>query len=250
MKSLKLDDTTILEEFNSITLSEMDEVKLMNRTDTKFVFKRADLGEFLNVLKKEYRVLNVDNNLVSSYKTLYYDTPDFDFFMDHHNGRGNRFKVRIRNYIESDLYFLEIKNKYKERTIKNRIEVENFQVSLSEKSNAYVQRIIGHETVLEAKLWNSFERISLVNIKSKERLTFDLGITFCWDNVNHSLEHVVIAELKQEKANRESVFYALMKKNGIRPSGLSKYCIGAVALNPNLKYNNFKEKLILIDKLF
>ncbi len=249
MEVFKLDDTRILDEFNSITLSEMDEVKLMNRTDTKFVFKRSDLAEILGVLKKEYRVLNVENHLVSSYKTLYYDTPDFKFFMDHHNGRGNRFKVRIRNYIESDLYFLEIKNKYKERTIKSRISVEAFELQLSEKSASYVHRVMGEETILEAKLWNGFERISLVNIESKERLTFDLGITFTWEDVNHSLEHVVIAELKQEKANRESVFYSLMKKSGIRPSGLSKYCIGAVALYPNLKYNNFKEKLILIDKL-
>jgi hypothetical protein len=40
-----------------------------------------------------------------------------------------------------------------------------------------------------------------------------------------------------------------MKENEIRPYSISKYCVGAVSLNPNLKYNNFKEKLLLIDKL-
>ena len=64
-----------------------------------------------------------------------------------------------------------------------------------------------------------------------------------------SYDHVVVAELKQENANRVSLFYSLMKEHEIRPCGLSKYCIGAIALYPELKYNSFKEKIILIDKL-
>ena len=106
-------DITILNDFDPITLSEMDSVKLMNRTDTKFVFKRTLLAELLPILKEQYRVLDIKGNLISSYKTLYYDTDNFQFFLDHHNGKGNRFKVRVRNYVESDLFFLEIKNKYK-----------------------------------------------------------------------------------------------------------------------------------------
>ena len=90
-------DIENLQNFSPITLAEMDGVKLMNRTDTKFVFKRAQLSDFLNLLKEQYRVLSVNGNLISSYKTLYFDTADFDFFRDHHNGKGNRFKVRIRN---------------------------------------------------------------------------------------------------------------------------------------------------------
>lgn len=249
MKSELVADTKILDDFTGITLSEMDEVKLMNRTDTKFVFKRAMLGDFLEVLKNDYRILDIDGTRISSYKTLYYDTPDFNFFLDHHNGKGNRFKVRIRNYVESNLFFFEIKNKYKERTIKSRITVDSFEDPLHEKSNLFAHHVIGEETKMEAKLWNDFNRISLVNIASKERLTFDLNLTFDWDGKSANFEHAVIAELKQEKANRDSLFYGLMKKNGLRPSGLSKYCVGAVSLYPHLKYNNFKEKLILIDKL-
>lgn len=102
-----------LSSFHPITLAEMDSVKLMNRTDTKFVFERSLLPELMETLSKEYKVLNVNGNRISAYKTLYFDTPKFKFYMDHHNGRENRFKVRIRNYVESDLFFLEIKNKKK-----------------------------------------------------------------------------------------------------------------------------------------
>jgi len=243
------DDKKVLEHFRGITLAEMDSVKLMNRIDTKFVFKRSQLLSFLEVLASEYRILNVDGNLISTYKTLYFDEPNFQYFLDHHNGKGNRFKVRIRNYVESDLFFFEIKNKYKERTLKSRISVEGFEEQLTERTKNYAQHVIGGEIELEAKLWNNFQRISLVNVEGKERLTFDLGLSFDWNGEKFDYEHLVIAELKQERASRDTLFYSLMKKNGIRPSSLSKYCIGAVALYPNLKYNNFKEKLLLIDKL-
>lgn len=242
-------DIAILKDFNPITLSEMDNVKLMNRTDTKFVFKRSLLEGMLEELKSQYRVLNVNGKLISSYKTLYFDTDDFVFFRDHHNGKTNRFKVRMRNYVESDLFFLEIKNKYKGRTAKSRIKVPDFELDLSQKSNNYIHEVIGTDIALDSKLWNGFNRITLVNNNEKERLTLDLGLNFEWNGEKKEYNHIVIAELKQGKANRESLFYTLMKRNGIRPNGMSKYCVGVVALYPEQRYNNFKEKVLLIDKL-
>ena len=47
---------------------------------------------------------------------------DFDLYHRHHIGRSNRFKVRSRRYVESDLCFFEVKYRNnKGRTIKNRI---------------------------------------------------------------------------------------------------------------------------------
>ena len=56
----------------------------------------------------------------------------------------------------------------------------------------------------------------------------------------------LVAELKQEKFNRQSAFFSLMKSRMIRPYRLSKYCIGAIELYGTdcIKYNRFKEKLI------
>lgn len=238
-----------LKSFEPITLAEMDEVKLMNRTDTKFVFERPLLPSLLDKLSQEYKILNVEGNLISEYKTLYFDTADFKFYMDHHNGRENRFKVRIRNYVQSKLFFLEIKNKKKGRTIKSRIRLEDFEVTLGNKSANYVDEVVGKGTMVESKLWNGFSRITLVQQKIKERLTLDLGLNFSWNEIEKRYDHIVIAELKQENVNRESLFYSLMKQNQIRPSGMSKYCVGVISLYSDLKYNVFKEKLLLIDKL-
>lgn len=243
------EDIMKLNDFQDITLKEMDSVKLMNRTDTKFVFERSFLAEILKTLAGKYRVLNINDNLISTYKTLYFDTDNFKFFLDHHNGKGNRYKVRIRNYVESDLFFLEIKNKYKGRTVKTRIKVSDFEEVLSSKSKNYIEGVMDQPIQLQAKLWNGFNRITLVNQADKERLTLDLDLTFDFGERETAFKHIVIAELKQENADRDSLFYSLMKANGIRPYGMSKYCVGTVALYPEQKYNNFKEKLLLIDKL-
>lgn len=239
----------IIETFDSISLKEMDKVTLMNRTDTKFVIKRQLFNQLLPLLKNNYKSLEILGNRINHYETLYYDYPDFKFFLDHHNGKGNRYKVRIRNYVESNLYFLEIKNKFKGRTDKKRIKVDDFELNLSEKSNEFINDVIGEEAPIVAKLWNSFGRITLVNKNMEERLTLDLNLTFRWEEQTVVYDHFVIAELKQGNVNRDSVFYKLMKENEIRPYSISKYCVGAVSLNPKLKYNNFKEKLLLIDKL-
>ncbi|MGV6861962.1 MAG: polyphosphate polymerase domain-containing protein [Putridiphycobacter sp.] len=239
----------IISSFDPISLSEMDEVKLMNRTDTKFVIERELFNRLLPDLKKDYKALEILGNRINNYETLYFDEPNFQFFIDHHNGKGNRFKVRIRNYVESKLYFLEIKNKFKGRTDKKRIKVQDFELELSKKSSEFIKNIVGENVELESKLWNSFGRMTLVNKNLEERLTLDLNLTFKWHNKEVVYDHVVIAELKQGQVNRSSAFYDLMKKNEIRPYSISKYCVGAVSLNPNLKYNNFKEKLLLIEKL-
>lgn len=239
----------MLSVFNPISLAEMDEVKLMNRTDTKFVFKRSDLQSLLERLSDSYSVLRIKENLISSYKTLYFDTPDFGYYLDHHNGRGNRFKVRIRSYIESNLFFLEIKNKYKGRTDKKRIKLNDFETTFSKGSQVFVNSVIDSSPLLEAKLWNNFSRITLVNHADKERLTLDLNLAFDWEGTKEEFNHIVIAELKQENVNRNSKFYQMMKGLNISPNSISKYCIGAVCLNPDLKYNNFKSKTLLIDKL-
>lgn len=239
----------ILNNFEPITLKQMDEVKLMNRTDTKFVLNRSFFNKILPELANSYRVLEIEGKRLSSYKTLYYDTEGFQLFLDHHNGRGNRFKIRIRNYVESNLFFLEIKNKFKGRTDKKRTKVEDFEIELTEKSANYINTVVGKELKVVPKLWNTFQRITLVNTKEIERLTLDLNLTFNWEDKVRAFEHVVIAELKQENVNRNSLFYSLMKSHGVRSNSMSKYCVGGLTLNPELKGNNFKNKILLIDKL-
>ena len=227
----------------------MDSVKLLNRTDTKFVITKDLFVRILPILKESYKVLEIKNKRVAQYKTLYFDTDNFDFYKHHHNGWSNRYKVRMRKYIDSGLCYLEIKNKKKGRTIKKRIQIADFEEEMSETSLQFISDVIPNDILLVKKLWNSFNRITLVNKTDKERLTLDIGLGFQRNEKNISLENVIIGEVKQEKVNRKSPFMKLIKENGVRPLRVSKYCIGAKLLYPALKNNKFKEKQIHINKI-
>ena len=50
----------IVNSLEPITLSEMDGVSLMKRTDTKFVIHEKDLIEVLSHIKDEYKVLQIN----------------------------------------------------------------------------------------------------------------------------------------------------------------------------------------------
>ena len=103
--------THICSLFLPISLEEMDRVKLMDRTDTKFVFHISELSELLQSISQDYFILDMKGLRAHAYETLYLDTVDFDLFRNHHNGKLNRYKIRYRNYKESALAFFEIKFK-------------------------------------------------------------------------------------------------------------------------------------------
>jgi hypothetical protein len=101
----------ILQQFEPITLKEMEGVKLMNRTDTKFIFNISHYETIMNEIRQHYRVLEVEGQRISRYETLYYDTQKYDLYGEHHKGKLNRYKIRHRTYVESKIGFLEVKFK-------------------------------------------------------------------------------------------------------------------------------------------
>ena len=235
----------ITSEFTKITLNEMDEVKLMNRVDTKFAFNFSQLKTILGSLTDSYKILEIEGTRMPFYESLYFDEENFKFYNDHYIGKEDRFKVRFRKYVESNLSFLEVKHKIKGRTKKSRITADEIAQSLTEDQQNFLGKILNSEIELVPKLWNSFHRITLVNNDIKERLTLDFDLTFNWEHHEVKLDNLVIAELQQEFINRNSPFYSLMKKMVIRPYRLSKYCLGTLEVygTGTMKYNRFKEKL-------
>ena len=239
-----------LNKFETITLSEMDDVKLMSRTDTKFVFNFSRLPEFLEKLSPFYKVLLIDGNLIHDYKSLYFDTEDRKFYIEHHNRRVNRNKIRFREYVGSGLTFLEIKFKNnKGRTIKKRIKVDSISEEITEQQQKYIDKIVGYPIEVSAKQWINFSRVTFVHKTQKERLTMDINLTFNNKKDEGGLRNIVIAEVKQERMSRSSDFMRVAKEMSILPMRLSKYCMSTLSLNPKLKKNRFKEKSLFINKL-
>jgi hypothetical protein len=236
--------------FETITLSEMDSVKLMNRTDTKYTFHANELENILENIQTQYRVLEIENSFVSTYKTLYYDTQELNLYYHHHQGKLNRYKVRHRTYVESEIGFLEVKFKNnKGRTIKTRIKQNQIPLVWNEKSlnflNAYTPYI---PEILVPTINVNYQRITLVNKFIPERLTIDLNLEFERNGILVKPRNLIIAEIKQENL-KNSHFIDLMKKKHIRTGSISKYCMSIAYSIPNVKYNSFKPKILKIKKL-
>jgi hypothetical protein len=103
---------------------------------------------------------------------------------------------------------------------------------------------------LEPKLWNAFQRITLVGRRHAERLTFDLGLSF-ETSPRHSVElpGIVVAELKQHGIDRTSPFARLVRAARVQPVSVSKYCVDVSLLHGGVRHNAFKPTLRTLNKL-
>ncbi|MBN1626599.1 MAG: polyphosphate polymerase domain-containing protein [Deltaproteobacteria bacterium] len=247
-----------LAHFQTIDLDGLNAIKLMKRFDNKFIFHRDKLEPVLNYLQKGYQILKIDENCAFKYENLYYDTADHFFYLQHHNRKLNRYKLRCRKYIETNQCFFEIKFKNnKGKTIKNRLLLEdsNIRNELSEESKKFAREhvLINNGDIIDLvgpSLWISFNRITFGNLINKERLTFDVNLTYTDKQMNSKkINNLVIAEIKSENTSMNSPFFQYLKSIKIFPSRFSKYCMGIAMMEKDIKHNRFKKKLLKLNKL-
>lgn len=222
----------------------------MDRTDTKFTFNISDLPAVLQEAQDHYKILEVEGNRISRYRTLYFDTEDFELYNKHHSGKLNRYKIRHRTYVESNLGFLEVKFKNnKGRTLKTRIKERNVPDLNTGRAFDFLSRTLPFSPAgLLPKLHINYSRITLVNKLSAERLTLDLNLEFEKEGSIQQLDYLVIAEVKQD-SKTPSPFVSMMKSKHIRQGSISKYCFGVARSFQEVKTNNFKQKLSNVTKL-
>jgi hypothetical protein len=243
--------SALLQRFDTIHLAEMDHVKLLRRTDTKYLMSEEQLSRALAHLPDGYRILEVGGRRLQHYQTLYFDTQDMSLYQQHHSDRRNRYKVRERAYVDSDLAFLEIKHKVNANTtVKSRMRTREWTPQIARDAESFLHAHYPYQVEsLEPKLLNTFERMTLVSKCSIERITIDLGLRFSWNGADVSLAGIAIAEVKQDGFSMDSAFVQQMRALGVRPTGFSKYCIGVSMLYPEVKHNRFKPQLNQIDRL-
>ena len=244
-------EDNILSDFAPISLEEMAQVRLMNRTDTKFVTTMPRLLMLLEMIHAEYRIQEIDGMRNMSYYTCYFDTPDCDMFAQHQRGRKKRQKIRLRMYEDSEQAFLEIKNKNNRgRTNKRRIPVDNVEENIVKYSDFIYSHSRYEPGALLPQIQNHFHRVTLVNHRMTERLTIDTGLNFHNIPTEHdySLERIVIIELKRD-GNTYSPSLEALRKLHIHPSGFSKYCMGMALTNSELRQNLLKPRLRLVRHL-
>ena len=239
-----------------ITLDEMDSIKLMNRIDTKYLTDARTLPLVLEDAAREgYRALVTGESMIAGYDTVYFDSPGLQMYLDHHNRRLVREKVRTRQYVGTKQFFLEIKKKNNHgRTRKKRTQIQETDFMdfgcnadacefLSERSKYPVD-------VLSPSLETVFDRITLVNPLKTERITIDTNVSFrnLRGGSTASLGSAVIIEVKQDGRAGSQMKQILLNRR-VKPLKISKYCIGVTLTSGGgVKKNRFKPRVRQIEK--
>lgn len=241
----------VLAGYAPISLAEMEAVALLRRVDTKYVLPAGQLLQALSNLQDHYRVLAVEGCRLNRYHNLYFDTPDFELFHQHHKQQRERYKVRCREYVDTQLTYLEVKRKNnRDQTIKSRLQTPAFVDDLAHQGREFLQGNYPYEDQrLQPVLWNDFRRITLVSRQSIERLTLDINLEFSngWEQIG--LPGVAVAEVKQDGFSIHSAFMQQMCTMKIQPQRFSRYCLGISLFYPQVKHNRFKPRTLLVQRI-
>jgi hypothetical protein len=241
----------ILDKYAPISLAEMEAVALLKRVDTKYVLHIQQLFQALSSIRDRYRVLEVQGYRLNRYRNLYFDTTDFRLYHQHHNGLRNRYKVRSREYVDSQLSYLEVKRKNnRDQTIKSRLQTRGFVSDLSQKGGSFLAEKYPYEHQrLQPVLWNDFMRITLVSKHAVERLTLDINLQISkgWEQIG--FPGLAVAEVKQDRFSIHSDFMQQMRAVKVQPQRFSKYCLGITLFYPQVKHNRFKRRIMLIERI-
>jgi len=244
--------TDIINAYRPISLSEMDSVALMNRTDTKYQVSYAKAMTILTELTAHYHILEIKDKRKFQYLTTYFDTKDRFLLNEHLRGKLNRIKVRVRQYVGSNKTYFEIKLKTnKGNTVKSRIRKSGNIYEIAKKEATFLTQ----QSVIKAKnlapvIDLDFWRITLVSTQFKERITFDFGLTFLSQNRSKCVNELVIIEVKRDgESASQTPIKQVLKKWATHPSSMSKYCIGMILFAETKRYNRYKPKLLTLNKL-
>lgn len=248
------DCANILDGFNTISLDEMSSIRLMNRIDTKYLTNEQQLSRLLEMARDKYMVQSINGTVESEYTTQYLDDRFNTMYLNHHNRRLPRQKVRIRTYVDtSDNYFeVKLKNNHG-RTKKKRMHLTAADTYAQEGAAAFLE---DHAMLpiplsdMTPKVANRFKRITLVNNAKTERLTIDRELSFhnSETGLDRNMDNLVVIEVKRD-GNTFSPIQDLLRELRIFPCGFSKYCIGMALTTPGIKRNLFNERIKKIEKL-
>ncbi len=236
----------LLFDFSSAPASLVANRALLRRTDTKFLVPERLLGPLLSSLKGDYLLLGEGGP--SAYQTLYLDTPDLQSFHDHRRGRRLRDKVRVRDYLEHAVSFLEVKSRRSELlTVKRRRERPRGAEELGEGERAFLAASCRMPTAdLRPAARVDYHRATLVAARDTERVTVDVDLAVGRHDARERLAGIAIVEVKQPAFSVSTPAMRALRRLGLRWLSVSKYCT-AVALTRDVPCHRFLPALRKIE---
>ncbi|WP_372698575.1 polyphosphate polymerase domain-containing protein [Arthrobacter sp. JSM 101049] len=232
-----------------IALDEvMREAALQTRVDRKFLLTPEQFTALLKSLDQRFRVLEIDGLRTFRYASVYFDTPDFEQFRAHRQGRRRRYKVRTRTYVDSGLSMFEVKTKGRRgATVKHRLPQDTRAAGiLTEQSRSFLEDVVSAEygqevPGLEPVLDSNYVRATFVDPHDGERLTCDADLTYA--DRRQLLHGPDLFVVETKTADGRGAAERALARMGIRPVSMSKYCIGMALLHTDLPANRWSRLL-------
>ena len=239
----------------TITLEEMNSVKLMNRIDTKYVASETMVMRLLEeTARYGYRAQVHCGVIAARYDTRYFDTESRDMYVVHHNRQLTRQKIRTRHYEDGSASYLEVKNKNNRgRTKKKRIEIpieDLMGFAGNSEAVSFIEPLARYNIQsLTPAIATRFVRITIVNPELTERITLDLNLEFTdlRSGVVGKIDGMSIIEIKQD-GNTRSKAKEILNSLRVKPMRISKYCLGTALTVEGIKRNRMIEKIRRIQK--
>jgi hypothetical protein len=252
MSSDLLEDIeAVLSPFERLGLNDFGDGRFAERRDRKFPCHIEEIVRTIEGLNDQYDLITPNEESISSIGTLYFDTPNYDFFRDHHRGKAVRQKVRFRKYPDTKTSFLEIKKKsVKGLTLKERVITEFDADDLTAEMRRFLRENgVTTSEELKAVLEVNYRRFSFISKDRLERFSIDFEVNFNNSDGKGHFGELAIIEVKQPNWETTPIIRKI-RENRIRETSLSKYCLSLTSLIPELKSNRFKPALKNLQALF
>ncbi|WP_051218335.1 polyphosphate polymerase domain-containing protein [Nocardioides insulae] len=224
----------LLDSLEPIDLSGMvAEAALLTRVDRKYLVRTELLPDLAGGLPRGSRVLEIEGHRAMGYRSTYLDTPELSSFFAAGRGRRNRWKVRVRTYLDTGTSYVEVKTRGpRGTTVKNRVELP---AGPDTAVRAYAATLIDHDEAarLRPTLDTSYLRSTLL-VPGGTRATIDTGLTVNSHLADREgvLEGLAVVETKS--GSTPGAVDRLLWRLGQRPVRISKYGAGLAALHPEL----------------
>jgi hypothetical protein len=215
-----------------------------------FSFPNAIVSQLFELSKAYYSILTSVDKRISTYKTLYFDTPKNNFYIFAHNGKRNRQTVRYKHCVESNVTYLEIKYIDKKgRDKKRKLKVDGIKSAFSEEEISFLKKRLSKKKILklQPRLAYNFKRITLVDKSNSERISIDSDVKFIYNQTEVQSLEISFAQIKLERYSGNSRFIETLKDLGIRDGQIGKYVFG-MSIFGKLKANLFSKETDRINK--
>lgn len=233
-----------------IGLGEAEFVALPARFERKYVVDEQRLADFVDRVAPTHSVLEIDGRRVATHSTVYFDTADLAAYRAHVQGRRRRYKVRTRHYGDPGAAMLEVKLKgLRGATVKQRCPHPGPDLThLGDDALRFVESVVrdvygfGVAPGLAPALVTTYRRTTLVDLDAGVRVTIDRDL-----RVGAGDEAVALgrgtAIVETKSVSPRPAVERMLLANGVRPQRLSKYCMGVVALNPEVAGNPWRRQM-------